>query len=90
VSVDLVLAGEGIGLLLSHERLSDVTVIWNTNAFFAYIITVRLFELNWEPRKLLAVLIATFGVVAVVYGDVGQSELPHTDQREAVETRARR
>jgi drug/metabolite transporter (DMT)-like permease len=84
VSVDLVLAGEGVGLLLSHERLSDVTAIWNTNAFFAYIITVRLFKLNWEPRKLLAVLIATFGVMAVVYGDVGQSELPNTDQREAV------
>jgi drug/metabolite transporter (DMT)-like permease len=44
---------------------------------------VRLFKLNWEPRKLLAVLVATFGVMAVVYGDVGQSELPHTDQHEA-------
>jgi hypothetical protein len=83
VSVDLVLAGEGISLLLSHDRLSDITAIWNTNAFFAYIITVRLFKLNWEPRKLLAVLIATFGVMAVVYGGVRQSELPHTDQREA-------
>jgi len=83
VSVDVVLAGEEIGLLLSHDRLSDITAIWNTNAFFAYIITVRLFKLDWEPRKLLAVLIATLGVMAVVYGDVGQSELPHTDQREA-------
>jgi len=69
---------------VSLSPLSDVTAIWNTNAFFAYIITVRLFKLNWEPRKLLAVLIATFGVMAVVYGDVGQSELPNTDQREAV------
>lgn len=68
---------------VSLSPLSDVTAIWNTNAFFAYIITVRLFKLNWEPRKLLAVLIATFGVMAVVYGDVGQSELPHTDQGEA-------
>ncbi|KAN0111630.1 hypothetical protein V8E52_008368 [Russula decolorans] len=69
---------------VSLSPLSDVTAILNMNAFFAYIITVRLFELNWEPLKLLAVLIATFGVMAVVYGDVGQSELPHTDQREAV------
>jgi drug/metabolite transporter (DMT)-like permease len=83
VSVDLVLAGGWIGLLLSHDSLSDITAIWNTNAFFAYIFTVKLFKLNWEPRKLLAVLIASFGVMAVVYGDVGQSELPHTDQREA-------
>ena len=38
-----------------------------------------LFKLDWEPRKLLAVLIATFGVMAVVYGDVAQSDLPHTE-----------
>ncbi|KAG6857541.1 hypothetical protein H0H87_000140 [Tephrocybe sp. NHM501043] len=42
--------------------------IWNTNAFFAYVITVKLFGLKWEPRRLLAVLLATFGVIAVVYG----------------------
>lgn len=70
--------------LFSHDRLSDITAIWNTNAFFAYIITVQLFKLNWEPRKLFAVLIATLGVMAVVYGDAGQSELPHADQRKAV------
>jgi hypothetical protein len=32
---------------------------------------VRLFKLNWDLRKLLAVLVATFGVMAVVYGDAG-------------------
>ncbi|KAF8506671.1 hypothetical protein F5888DRAFT_22765 [Russula emetica] len=68
---------------VSLSPLSDITAIGNTNAFFAYIIAVWLYKLSWEPRKLLAVLIATFGVMAVVYGDVGQSELPHTDQREA-------
>jgi drug/metabolite transporter (DMT)-like permease len=51
------------------NRLSDLTAIWNTNAFFAYIITVHLFKLKWEFRKIIAVLIATFGVLAVVYGD---------------------
>lgn len=71
------------GSHLSHDRLTDITAIWNTNAFFAYIITVRLFKLDWEPRKLFAVLIATLGVVALVYGDAGQSELPHADQRKA-------
>jgi drug/metabolite transporter (DMT)-like permease len=55
-------------------RLIDITAIWNTNAFFAYIITVRLFKLNWELRKLLAVLVATFGVMGVVYGDAGPSK----------------
>ncbi|KAG6842228.1 hypothetical protein C0991_000198 [Blastosporella zonata] len=42
--------------------------IWNTNAFFAYVIAVKLFGLRWEPRRLLAVLLATLGVIAVVYG----------------------
>ncbi|PPQ80837.1 LOW QUALITY PROTEIN: hypothetical protein CVT25_001962 [Psilocybe cyanescens] len=42
--------------------------IWNTNAFFAYLITVKLFNLKWEYRRLLAVLLATLGTVAVVYG----------------------
>ena len=59
--------------------LSDVTAIWNTNAFFAYIITVRLFKLKWEFRKILAVLIATFGVLAVVYGDAQNPDLPPVD-----------
>jgi drug/metabolite transporter (DMT)-like permease len=57
-----------------YNRLSDITAIWNTNAFFAYVITVRLFKLNWEPRKLLSVLFATFGVMAVVYGDARVSD----------------
>jgi drug/metabolite transporter (DMT)-like permease len=65
------------------NRLSDVTAIWNTNAFFAYIITVRLFKLKWEFRKILAVLIATFGVLAVVYGDARNTDVPPADYREA-------
>ena len=50
------------------DRLTDVTAIWNPNAFFAYIITVWL---NWELRKLLA----------VVYGDAAQqADAPPTDE----------
>lgn len=63
--------------ILNHPcRVSDVTALWNTNAFFAYIFTVKLFQLKWEPRKLVAVLLATFGVIVVVYGGstAGQSE----------------
>ncbi|KAH9964298.1 hypothetical protein BC827DRAFT_68977 [Russula dissimulans] len=68
---------------VSLAPLSDVTAIWNTNAFFAYIITVRLFKLNWELRKLLAVLVATFGVLAVVYGDtVRQADAHPADHRD--------
>ena len=37
---------------------------------------MKLFQLKWEPRKLVAVLLATFGVIIVVYGGstVKQSE----------------
>ncbi|KAH9486952.1 hypothetical protein JR316_0001018 [Psilocybe cubensis] len=55
-------------LSVSLASVSDVTAIWNTNAFFAYLITVKLFNLEWEYRRLLAVLLATLGTVAVVYG----------------------
>lgn len=48
--------------------VSDVTALWNTNAFFAYIFTVKIFQLKWETRRLMAVLLATFGVIVVVYG----------------------
>jgi len=45
--------------------VSDVTAIWNSNAFLAYLIT---FRCKWEPRKLSAVSLATLGVLIVVYG----------------------
>jgi len=53
---------------ISLASVRDVTAIWNTNAFFAYIITVKLYSLKWEPRRLSAVFLATVGVLAVVYG----------------------
>jgi len=68
---------------VSLSPLSDVTAIWNTNAFFAYIITVRLFKLKWEFRKILAVLVATFGVLAVVYGDARNPDTPPADHSQA-------
>ncbi|EIM83461.1 uncharacterized protein STEHIDRAFT_63538 [Stereum hirsutum FP-91666 SS1] len=58
---------------VSMAPVADVTAIWNTNAFFAYLITVHLFKLPWEFRKLAAVLLATIGVLAVVYGGIQDS-----------------
>ncbi|KAI0348090.1 hypothetical protein BDW22DRAFT_1350236 [Trametopsis cervina] len=57
--------------------LSDVTALWNTNAFFAYVLTVRLFGLPWEPRRLAAVLLATAGAAAVVYGSSSANPKAH-------------
>ncbi|KAI0669857.1 hypothetical protein C8Q78DRAFT_1038107 [Trametes maxima] len=48
--------------------VTDVTALWNTNAFFAYVFSVLLSGSKWDPRRLLAVSIATAGVLAVVYG----------------------
>lgn len=50
------------------RRITDVTALWNTNAFFAYIVSVKLFHMDWEPRRLFAVILATAGAAAVIYG----------------------
>ncbi|KAJ8457205.1 hypothetical protein ONZ45_g18407 [Pleurotus djamor] len=63
---------------ISMASVSDVTAMWNMNAFFAYIFTVKIFHLQWESRRLLAVIIATLGTVAVVYGgSTASNEDPH-------------
>jgi len=59
---------------ISLATVGDVTAIWNTNAFFAYLISVKLLNLSWEPRKLFAVLVATVGTAVVVYGGVAQAD----------------
>jgi len=59
---------------ISLASVRDVTAIWNTNAFFAYIITVKLFNMKWESRRLSAVFLATAGVLAVVYGGTTSDE----------------
>jgi drug/metabolite transporter (DMT)-like permease len=60
--------------------VSDITAIWNANAFFAYIFTLHFLGVKWEPRKLGAVILATVGVLAVVYGG-SQTEMPEDDPR---------
>ncbi|KAJ3969463.1 hypothetical protein EV361DRAFT_920825 [Lentinula raphanica] len=55
-----------IGISLSSA--SDVTVIWNTNAFFAYLISVAILGHQHQHKKFAAVVLATVGVVLVVYG----------------------
>jgi len=54
--------------------LTDVAAIWNANAFFAYVITVKMFKLPWEGKRMSAVLLATAGVMAVIYGGVSTQE----------------
>lgn len=56
--------------------MSDVTAIWNSNAFWAYVLSVKLHKHHWEPKRLAAVIIASVGVLAVVYGSGTQSSKP--------------
>ncbi|OBZ79182.1 hypothetical protein A0H81_01091 [Grifola frondosa] len=53
---------------VSLAPVTDVTALWNTNAFFAYVFTVKLFQTKWESRRLAAVVVATTGALAVIYG----------------------
>ncbi|KAK7058981.1 hypothetical protein VNI00_001605 [Paramarasmius palmivorus] len=62
---------------IAIASVTDVTAIWNTNAFFAYLFSVKVFGLKWEARRLGAVVLATIGVIAVVYG--GSSGGPSGD-----------
>lgn len=64
---------------ISLASISDVTAIWNTNAFFAYVFTVKLYNLRFERRKLGAVLLATIGVLLVVYGGASASSPDETN-----------
>jgi len=65
------------------RSLTDVAAIWNANAFFAYVITVKMFKLPWEGKRVFAVLLATAGVMAVIYGGAanhGSSERPEASR----------
>lgn len=72
--------------LKGYHRLTDVTALWNTNAFFAYVLSVKLLGLNWEPRRLAAVLVATAGSAVVVYGSTSASESEDVSTRSSPST----
>jgi len=72
---------------ISLAPVSDVTAIWNTNAIFAYLITVKLFGLKWEARKIVAVVLATLGVAVVVYGGAASQDGTGAQVHTALENR---
>ncbi|KAG8701377.1 hypothetical protein FRC09_005404 [Ceratobasidium sp. 395] len=60
-------------LTLSSPRVGDVTAIFNTHAFWAYLLSTALLPprdgtSRWQPHNLAAVLLACVGVFAIVYG----------------------
>ncbi|TFY62906.1 hypothetical protein EVJ58_g3555 [Rhodofomes roseus] len=70
-------------IAVSLAPVTDITALWNTNAFFAYLLSVRVFKLRWEPIRLAAVVLATLGATVVVYG--GSSSSSSSDAPEAVQ-----
>jgi len=58
---------------VSLASISDVTALWNTNSFWVYILSVWVYGMKWQGRKLGAVLVATVGVTLVVYGSATSS-----------------
>ncbi|KAL4069638.1 hypothetical protein V8B97DRAFT_1968410 [Scleroderma yunnanense] len=66
--------------------VTDVTAIWNANAFFTYIFSVILLGMDWGLLRLTAVCLATFGVMTIVYGGTTASPLgPESMQTSAVQ-----
>lgn len=54
----------------------------NTNAFWAYLLSVWTASAPWQPKRLWAVLIAVFGVFVIVYGGASREPSnrgPNTD-----------
>lgn len=51
-----------------------LTAIWNANAFFAYLLALKFLDQKWEWRPLSAVILATIGVMIMIYGDT--SDIP--------------
>ncbi|CAE7232816.1 unnamed protein product [Rhizoctonia solani] len=63
---------------VSLASLSDITALFNTHAFWAYILSTAFLppprdRPRWQPYKLLAVLIACIGVFTTVYGSADEA-----------------
>ncbi|KAI0076082.1 hypothetical protein K474DRAFT_1685035 [Panus rudis PR-1116 ss-1] len=68
LTIGITLPGLAWFAAVSWAPVTDVTALWNTNAFWAYVVAVKLFGLSWDSRRLFAVSLATAGATAVVYG----------------------
>ncbi|KAK4458540.1 hypothetical protein QBC42DRAFT_300185 [Cladorrhinum samala] len=73
VSTALTVAGLSWYVAVSMTTPSDLTAIYNCNAFFAYAFSVPLLKERLRPDKMLAVGVAILGVMVVAYGDGNNS-----------------
>lgn len=61
-------------LAVSLASISEVTAIWNTNAFWAYLLSISAFHERLEWKKLSAVVLACVGVATVAYAGKESSD----------------
>jgi hypothetical protein len=69
-------------------RISDITALWNTNAFWAYLFAVKLFKLKFETRHILAVSCASIGTALIVYGGSHEESKAPVTSREVVSNKS--
>lgn len=69
ISCFLTLAGGSWYVAVDLTSPSDLTAIYNCNAFFAYVFSIYLLHDRARWDKMIAVALAIVGVVIVAYGD---------------------
>jgi drug/metabolite transporter (DMT)-like permease len=80
ITISLTVAGLSWYIAVDMTSPSDLTAIYNCNAFFAYAFSVPILKERLRLDKMTAVAIAVVGVVVVAYGD--------TDPDDAIDARA--
>lgn len=55
------------------RRMTSITVLFNTSALFAYLLSVAFLGEAWAALKLTAVGLATVGVAIIAYGSAGDT-----------------
>ncbi|KAK4225609.1 hypothetical protein QBC38DRAFT_482556 [Podospora fimiseda] len=80
VTTSLTIAGLSWYIAVSMTTPSDLTAIYNCNAFFAYAFSVPLLKERLRLDKMLAVGVAILGVLVVAYGDGGNNHPSDTNE----------
>lgn len=78
VTCFLTIAGGSWYVAVSMTTPSDLTAIYNCNAFFAYAFSVPLLKEKLKWPKVLAVVVACIGVFTVAYGDTDSKHSSHS------------
>jgi len=76
-----------ISKLKIFSSVTDVTAIWNANAFFAYVFSIKLLNLKWGFIRMCAVCISSAGVLIILYAGSTPSNQSISVRRDMVASR---